>query len=48
MGSPNEGSSGKYLKIGGEWRDHERWAIRAELWNRLRGAAPPAPAPGPR
>jgi ribosomal-protein-alanine N-acetyltransferase len=27
-----EGLSERYLKIGGRWRDHERWAIRAETW----------------
>jgi [ribosomal protein S5]-alanine N-acetyltransferase len=35
-GFVKEGFSEKYLKIGGEWRDHERWAIRAELWERAR------------
>jgi [ribosomal protein S5]-alanine N-acetyltransferase len=34
-----EGFSEKYLKIGGEWRDHERWAIRAELWERARASS---------
>ena len=27
-----EGYSRKYLKIGGRWRDHERWAIIREDW----------------
>lgn len=27
-----EGYSPRYLKIHGRWRDHERWAIRAETW----------------
>ncbi len=39
-GFVREGFSERYLKIGGRWRDHEHWAIRAEQWrerNRRRG-----------
>ena len=31
-GFTKEGYSRRYLKIGGRWRDHERWAIVAEEW----------------
>ena len=31
-GFVREGYSERYLKIAGRWRDHERWAIRAEQW----------------
>ena len=29
LGFAKEGYSPRYLKVGGEWRDHERWAIVA-------------------
>lgn len=30
LGFRKEGYSPRYLKIGGEWRDHERWALLAD------------------
>ncbi|MPZ88782.1 MAG: GNAT family N-acetyltransferase, partial [Nitriliruptorales bacterium] len=28
-----EGFSPRYLKVGGRWRDHERWALLTDEWN---------------
>jgi ribosomal-protein-alanine N-acetyltransferase len=36
-GFKREGFSPRYLKIGGRWRDHERWALLAEEWRRMHG-----------
>ena len=33
-GFVKEGYSRRYLKIGGRWRDHERWAILVEDWRK--------------
>lgn len=34
LGFSREGFSPKYLKIGGRWRDHERWALIKENWKK--------------
>ncbi len=41
LGFRKEGFSLGYLKIGGEWRDHERWAILAGEWFAAHGGTRP-------
>ncbi len=36
LGFKREGFSEKYLKIGGRWRDHQRWAVTRESWRARR------------
>jgi ribosomal-protein-alanine N-acetyltransferase len=40
LGFELEGYSPRYLKIGGRWRDHERWAIRSETRRATRSLDP--------
>jgi ribosomal-protein-alanine N-acetyltransferase len=41
LGFTREGYSRRYLKIGGRWRDHERWAMLAVDWLTPRSASRP-------
>jgi ribosomal-protein-alanine N-acetyltransferase len=39
LGFRLEGLSPRYLKVGGQWQDHQRWALLADEWRSRSGAA---------
>ena len=42
LGFRREGYSPRYLRVGGRWRDHERWALLVDEWpgsDAIRGAS---------
>ena len=41
LGFRREGLSPRYLKVGGKWQDHERWALLSEEWRPVRGSERP-------
>lgn len=41
LGFRKEGFSPRYVKVGGRWRDHERWAIVRDAWGPGRAAPLP-------
>lgn len=41
LGFEREGYSHQYLMVDSDWRDHERWAIRTEIWTPVLSRAEP-------
>jgi ribosomal-protein-alanine N-acetyltransferase len=46
QGFRREGYSSRFLKVGGRWRDHERWALTVEDWRAALRRAGTAPLSG--